>query len=70
MDVAAEWELVSRTTKPLLVLDLLGGEGVGDRIQSPVASDLTNHAYVTDHCKHPSMMGFKELLSWCIVGDW
>lgn len=43
----------------------VGSPGTGRGWRSPVANDLTNHTYVTNCCKHPSMMGFKELLGWC-----
>ena len=51
--MASEWELVTRGTNHIIKglelsphTYLQGGETTGDRIQSPMTSDLINHAYV------------------------
>ena len=47
----------------VLLPDLQGGEGMGDYVQSPMAPDLTDHAYMTKPPSKPKY-GIRQLLGW------
>ena len=44
------------------------GRRAGDRVQSPMASDLINHGYIMKPPQNPQRMGFRELLGWWTCG--